>query len=230
MTPQYQISLKEFYELFKTGGTKTQTMINTLFDARYNSVFWKKYFDKATMPLTINPDGTAMFQQIAMTTSADTMLKPRASFSEVDKITRDGFAMYQGSAAQYGLKQEWTSQELAGFAKIVEASGNNEAVFAAYMKETKKLVGGAHALISNLSAQLTSTGQYTSVNDRGFTTEGKAFIPTARFKTAGSVVWSNASADIIGKMQTEEKALRDATGYTGALSWKMDRTTFNYLM
>lgn len=229
-TTQNNISIKSLEDFFKNNGVATQSLINTAFDPIFNSLWWKTKFMKANMPTPVNGEGAALFQMSSLTTTPDTMLNPRSSWTEMDELSKDGFSTYTGSIHQYGRKIKWTPQQLAEFDKISRAAGGNETVVTAYMKKTLDLLRGAHATVTNLSAQLLSKGQFQSVNTVGFKTEGKADIPTTRFKKAGAKIWSDASSDIIGKMQTEEKALRDATGYAGALSWKMDRTTFNYVM
>lgn len=229
-TTQNNISVKALHDLFVNDGVATQSMINTAFDPLFNSMAWKKYFVKANMPTPVTGDGAALFQMASMTTTPDTMLNPRSSWSDMDELNKDGFKTYSGSIHQYGRKIKWTPQQLAEFERIAKAVGGNETVVTAYMKKTLDLIKGAHATVSNLSFQLLSKGQFESVNSVGFKTQGKADIPTERIVKAGAKVWSDPSSDIIGKMQLEEADLRNDTQYDGALSWKMDRTTFNYVM
>ena len=223
------ISLKELEVFFKNNGIETQSLIYT-YEQQFNSVFWKKYFVKSATPVPLQSDGTGLFQMASMSTTPDILFQPRTDWSEMEESPKDGFNTYQGSIAAYGRKYKWTPKQLSDFERALKAAGGNTVVEAAYMKKVFDLMKGAHATVSNLSAQILSKGQYISVNEKGFKTQGKAEVPTARIIKAGAKVWSDATADIIGKMQATEKALRDATGYTGMLSWKMNKTTFNYVM
>lgn len=227
-TSNNNISAKELEVFFKNNGVETQSLIYA-WEAEHNSQWWKTQFLKADAPIPLT-NGKGLFQMASMATTADVLFDPRASWSEAEESPKEGFNTYQGSIGQYSKKLSWKAQELAEFDRILKAAGGSNVVEMAYMKKVSELLGGAHATISNVSAQLLSKGQFISVNERGFKNQGKADLPAAAFKKAGSVLWANAASDIVAKMQLEEKALRDRTGYKGALSWKMDKTTFNYVM
>ena len=227
---KHNLDIKVFEDLFKENGSNLQILIDSALQAKYNTLWWKTMFTPADMPTPINADDKALFSQISMTESRDTMLLPRAAWQPPKPTSKDGFNSYEGVLANYGRGYSFTAQELAFFQKMLERTNGSQFVATAYMKKADQLIRGAHATVTNLAAQLLSKGSYTSPNATGHTTMGKANIPTARFTTAGTTIWSNAAAPIIATMQAREKTLRDATGYAGALSWKMDRTTFNYFI
>jgi len=135
-------------------------------------------------------------------------------------------AEYTGTIGDFGRSFSITPEEEEYYEQMLAMSGGDVNVLTQYVTNINDLVKGANATISNLSAQLLSKGQMISANLTGFKFQGIADIPSTRFKTSGTKVWSDISSDILGKMQTEEEDLRLATGYTGALSWKMDLTTF----
>ena len=228
-TTQNNISLKELEVFFKNGGLNTQSLVYN-YDKLFNNTLWKRYFVKAATPTPLDSEGKGLWQMSSFVDSASVMPKPRASWSEMDEINKDGFTTYQGSNGQYGLKHKWTPEQLSDFERAVLAAGSNDVIERAYMKKPLDLIKGAHALTTNLSMQLMSKGQFITVNGRGFKNQGKAEIPSTRFTTCGDKIWSDVTADIITAMQSKEKTLRDATGYEGPLSWKMNRTRFNYVM
>ena len=229
---KHNLDIKVLNDLFTEGGNDLQILIDNALQEKYNTLWWKKYFTPADMPTPVSADDRALFAQVSMTTAPDVMLMPRAAWTPPKPSSKDGLNFYEGSLANYGRSYSFTAQEVAFFQKMLERANGSAFVAEKYMKKADQLIKGAHATVSHLSAQLLSQGQYifAASSGAGFSTNGKANIPTARFKKAGATVWSTVSAGIISKMQTEEKALRDATGYAGALSWKMDRTTFNYVM
>lgn len=229
-TLKFGVDVKEFDDLFKNGNNDLQVIIDNALVPRYNSMLWRRYFTKSDMPTPVNEKGVALFEQISIVGKPDTLMLPRAAWTPPAEASMEGFNSYSGSLANYGFANTITGQERDYYAKMLQRVGGNETVLGTYMRSLDRLVKGGHATLTNLCFQLLSKGQYVTPNTTGFSANGKANIPAARFKTAGTYVWSNADADILGKMADEEKALRDATGYAGALSWKMDRTTFNNLM
>ena len=226
---QNNISLKELEVFFRNGGLNTQSLVYS-YDKLFNDQLWKKYFVKAATPTPLDAEGKGHWSMTSFVETASVMPKPRASWSEMDELDKGGFTTYTGSNGQYGLKHKWTPEQLADFQRAVVAAGSNDVIERAYMKKPLELLKGAHALTTNLSMQLMSKGQFITVNDRGWKNQGKAEIPTAYFKTCGDKIWSDTSADIILAMQTIEKSLRDATGYEGGLSWKMDRTRAGHVL
>lgn len=229
---KHNLDIKVLNDLFTEGGNDLQILIDNALQEKYNTLWWKKYFTPADMPTPVSADDRALFAQVSMTTAPDVMLMPRAAWTPPKPSSKEGFNYYEGSLANYGRSYSFTAQEVAFFQKMLERANGSAFVAEKYMKKADQLIKGAHATVSNLSAQLLSKGQYifAASSGSGFSTNGKANIPAARFKKAGAKVWSDVASGIISKMQTEEKALRDATGYAGPLSWKMDRTTFNYVM
>lgn len=231
MSVKHNLSIEAFDKFFKSLGNDTQLMIDNAIQERYSNLWYKKYFVKADLPIAINPDQTAMFTQIGMATTQATMMLPRAPYSEPKVGTKDGFEFYTGSLGNWGFAQKFEAQERQYFAKMMEKSSiiGANVIEKAYMKKANDLIQGGYATITNLCAQLLSTGSYKSVNTIGITLEGAAKIKPTQFKKSGSKVWSEIDSPILTKMQDTEKALRDATGFQGVLTWKMDRETFGYV-
>jgi len=213
-------------DLYKAGLSNTQSLINTVFADMYQESFWKRYFDKDGMPTPSDSQGVATFRAIEMIAQSAPMLEPRARWSEPTESPKGSMNYYTGSIGDFGRSFSITPEEEEYYQVMLEMSGGDVNVLTQYVSNINDLVKGAHATISNLSAQLMSKGQMISANTTGFKFQGIADIPAARFKKAGAKVWSDISSDILTKMQTEEDALRTATGFTGMLTWKMDKTTF----
>ena len=106
-TTQNNISLKELEVFFKNGGLNTQSLVYT-YDKLFNNTLWKRYFVKSATPTPLDSEGKGLWQMSSFVDSASVMPKPRASWSEMDEINKDGFTTYQGSNGQYGLKHKWT--------------------------------------------------------------------------------------------------------------------------
>ena len=223
--PAFNKNMSILESFFEKGGTATHTLVNTVFADMYKEAFWKRYFEKDDMPTPTNSKGVGIFEVTEVITESAPMLDPRARWSAPAERTKGGFASYTGSIGNFGLSNSITPEEEEYYEKMLAVVGGDQNVLTQYVKSLDGLIKGANATFSNLSAQLLSKGQMISLND-GFKFKGIADIPTSRFKNAGAKVWSDVASDILTKMQTEEDALRLATGYTGTLSWKMDKTTF----
>lgn len=221
-------SINVLDDLFKNNLDNTQVLVDNVFADMYNEAFWKRYFDRDGMPTPTDTNGVAMFRSLELTGQSAPMLKPRARWSPPDEHTKGGFSWYSGSIGDFGDSFSITPQQREAYEKMLKQFNGNVTILKQYITSMDDLIKGANATISNLSAQLLSKGQMISVN-AGFTFEGKADIPTTRFKTSGAKIWSDISSDILGKMQTEEADLRLATGFAGVLTWKMDKATFKNL-
>lgn len=224
--PAFNKNIALLDDLYKKDGINTQSLIRTVFADMYKEAFWKRYFVKDGLPTPYDSKGVARFGAIEMIAQSAPMLEPRARWSSTVESPKGDMAEYTGTIGDFGRSFTITPEEEEYYEQMLAMSGGDVNVLTQYVTNINDLVKGANATISNLSAQLLSKGQMTSANLTGFKFQGIADIPSTRFKTSGTKVWSDISSDILGKMQTEEEDLRLATGYTGALSWKMDLTTF----
>lgn len=221
-------SISTFDKFFKAGGDEMQVLVNSAFADMYNESWWKQMYQKADMPTPLDAYGKATFTAYQVIKTSAPMAMPRAKWSPPAEGSHDGFASYTGSLYDYGFSFVTTAQQRDYYSKMLDAFNGNTTILKKFMSETDDLIKGIHSRISNIGASLLSQGYYLT-EGAGVKAKGKADIPLSRFKTAGAKAWSDVGADILGKMQTEVQALRDATGFSGVLSFKMDKTAWGYV-
>ncbi len=219
-------SLKGFDDYFLANGKETQILANSALAVPFENMWWKKYFVKATAPTPINADGIGVYTAKEFKMGDSGYLEPRSPFSPPAEGESKGFDYYTDSLGDFGFSKKTTAQQRLYMEKMLQQFNGDKEVVRMFIEEQFNLVRRAHKTITYLGAGLLSNGQVKFQSQTGFDFQAIAKVPTAARKNAIGKAWTDRTALIIADMQEEEKWLRDATGYEGALSWKMDRETF----
>ena len=216
---KYQFTPDEAIEkLYQRGfmdGTNTgflQTLIDNTIEVDSNSFFWQEHFtvegneyDIDLGDLKKNPAWTVRQKINRAVPMADAM----APLSETAQLDNEGWSEKTGSIYQYGkglFETSMSKMELE--ARLRELNANDQNLISGFVRGVADLIKSHNYRLSHMAAQVLSYGgAYSNANTMGFSgvqTPQSAYIPTANFKTAGTKVWSDATADIPSQMQKIE--------------------------
>lgn len=227
-TLQFGKSVSTFDKFYTGDNNEMQVMVDTAFADLYKEAWWRTAYTKADMPTPIDAYGRAKFTVAEIVTTSAPMALPRAKWTPPAEGNHEGFDTYSDSLWDYGYSFSTSAQQRDYYSKMLDKFNGNTTILSKYISSTSDLVKGINATLTYTGASLLSQGYYVTPNE-GLKATGRAKIPADRFKKAGAKTWDDPSADILTKMQMEVKEFRDKTQFQGALSFKMDKTTFGYL-
>lgn len=189
-----------------------QTLIDNTLEIESNSFFWQEHFtvegneyDIDLGDLKKNPAWTVRQKINRVVPMADAM----APLSETAQLDNEGWEEKTGSIYQYGkglFETSMSKMELA--ARLRELNASDQNLVTGFVRGVADLIKTHNYRLSHMAAQVLSYGgAYTNVGTMGFSgvkTVQNAYIPTANFKTAGTKVWTDPTADIPTQMQKIE--------------------------
>ena len=184
--------------------------------------FAYKHFVKAGMPCPTNPTGEAVFRVAAKTTRPDEMADFRAPLSDTTQMDRAGFTDYMGSIPEIGKGFYEKAAERYQKEQMFAQFGNDQAtqtLLKQYIVDLQSLKNTVDSRLSNMAAQLMSTGQIIGVNESNGVEWYKQVcpIPVENFVKAKNKVWTAADCDLIQELHDIEEDFRFRTGYEGAM-------------
>ena len=229
------IDLGRYDKLFSTADrTYFQKFVDTNGILKANNRFWASKFVKDNMATPTDADGAATFKAIAVTKSLAPMADFVTPFSANPQNDNDGFAFYTGSIPDFGRGFNTTAIQRYQFEMMFKEFGRDTDIVMQYTNDLQKLYDAGNARLSNMAAQLLSTGQINTTTGtgrgQGIIHKSKANIPAANFLTCGAKVWSDPTCNIPQQMHDIEEDARTATGFEGTFMWEIDenflKTTF----
>lgn len=208
-------AIEKLYQRGFMDGTNTgflQTLIDNTLEIESNSFFWQEHFtvegneyDIDLGDLKKNPAWTVRQKINRVVPMADAM----APLSETAQLDNEGWEEKTGSIYQYGkglFETSMSKMELA--ARLRELNASDQNLVTGFVRGVADLIKTHNYRLSHMAAQVLSYGgAYTNVGTMGFSgvkTAQNAYIPTANFKTAGTKVWTDPTADIPTQMQKIE--------------------------
>lgn len=207
-----------------------QTFINQEGILKTNYTWYRTQCIKASEATPTTNDGTATFTVKARSEKAAPLMNLRAPLGLGRQDDEDGIQMYTGSIPDFAANNNFVENaaERADRKKRFEELGNDADIVADYVQKVQKMIDGVDATLNYMVAQIESTGKIDfSKIGRGIQIPVHTVpIPTKNRRTAGSVVWADASFKILTYMQQEAQNYLDKTGFQGGLVWQMTRNFF----
>lgn len=191
--------------------------------------FWKKQFTVDPLLTTRNYDGTATYSTTVRKRQVDNMLDMRAPLGETEVRDKKGLEVYTGSIPDFAAKGfvETAMEREARIRMFESYFGNDAEILNAYADNIQDMVDEAHYTLSNMAAQVLSTGKI--VYNYGTGIKGniaKMPIPTENFVNAGTAAWADPACKLLDQMEKIEQDYRDRTESTLAMKWQVTRDTF----
>lgn len=233
--PKYNFNESAYAKFWESreAGTLFTKFINDPDIIAQRQHFWKKNFDVDPLLSTRNPDGTALFRTAQRKRSVDNMLDMRAPLGETQTRDKQGMDFYTGPIPDFAAKGfVETAVEREARTKMFESYfGNDAQILMAFADDVQDMVDEANFTMSNLGAQLLSTGKI--IYNHGTGIKGNLYkcpIPAENFVSGGEVAWSDPSCKLLDQMEKIEKDFRERTGYQGALKWQITKEVFNNIV
>ena len=225
---KYNFDNSRFARLW-TESAYLRKFIIDLFPTLNNDAWWKTRYAKAANPTMKNADGTRLYSVSSMTKPATSLMDMRTDYSE--SIQGDGAdaKSYTGSIPSFSaesIKEDAFQREYKQ--KYFEQFGDDGEFLNQLLGTLQSRIASAHSTLSNMGAQLASTGKISVDFGRGvkMANIAEAPIPAENFKKAGAKVWTDTTALLLDQMAKIEQDWRMANGYDGALAWHISRNMF----
>lgn len=218
----------------KTNQRYLQTFLDQQDILKTNYTWYRTQSQKAAQSTPTANDGTATFTVKARSLKAAPLMNLRAPLGLGRQEDENGLAWYSGTIPDFAANNNFVENaaERLDRMKRFEEFGNDADLVADYVEKVQKMVDSIDATLNFMTAQIESTGKidYSGIG-RGIQIPlYKADIPTANFRTAGSVVWTDESFKILSYLMEQEKEYRDERGYNGGLVWQMTRNFFDKVL
>lgn len=225
---KYNFDNSRFARLW-TESAYLRKFIIDLFPTLNNDAWWKTRYVKAANPTMKNADGTRLYSVSSMTKPATSLMDMRTDYSE--SIQGDGAdaKSYTGSIPGFSAESiEEDAFQREYKQKYFEQFGDDGEFLNQLLGTLQSRIASAHSTLSNMGAQLASTGKISVDFGRGvkMANIAEAPIPAENFKKAGAKVWTDTTALLLDQMAKIEQDWRMANGYDGALAWHISRNMF----
>ena len=221
---KFDFNNSRYAKLFSDGDVRfLQTYIDNAALLQVNYGWWTTQFTKAGNLTPTAPDGTATFTVKSRKTQAAPLMDIRSRLGDSMPLDNEGVAFYSATIPDFiaaGIVEKATERYYKE--QQFEEFGNDRDIVAAWTDEVQTRYDSANATLTYMGAQLESTGQiYYNAGRGAHMPLYKAAIPNENFKTAGTKVWTDTTANLIDQMAKIEDDFRNATGFNGAMVWKI---------
>lgn len=212
----------EFYDKMAQDPKFLQLYVDNTFNELYSSVKWKDWGVWASAP-----SKGGLFEKTEIVKAGDVMADITARFSETKQITTEGLAWYSDKIPNLSKGIQQNLEDMVQIMEIASRVGGNETIVEQFTQKLRPIIGGQHSAITNMSAQLLSTGKIVMTSGIGY--KHTAPIPAANFMKAGAKIWSDTEALIVDKM-IEAENYADLIGMPKNRVWEMTQADFGNVL
>ena len=224
----HKFELSAYASIWKDKAVVTQ-ILNDPSLIKANHTFWRQDFTVDPLVTPTNAEGEAVFTSRMRKVESGVLMDMRAPLGDSLPEDTKGIEAYQGTIQEFISKgyvetAEMREYKRQNFAQI----GDAELIRLFATNVLQPRIDGANQTLSNMAAQLISTGKI--VYKHGVGLKGsilKAAIPTENFMTAGEEAWTTPTVKILDEMARIEEQVKNATGIETAWQWKFPRKLFN---
>lgn len=169
---------------------------------------------------------TVMERKLKMAPLADM----RAPLGDAVQMDNEGMNFYSASIPDFITpKIVETAMSREDKEKRFAMFGNDTDIMKQWITDATTLRDSMDSTMTWMTAKLMTTGKinYNGIGQGIFAPIHKADIPSANFRKAGAVVWTDPNAKILTEMQSIEGDYRLAWGnWSGAMKWQMTQKFF----
>lgn len=226
---KYNFENSNYAKLFSSPDVKfLQTFIDNAALLQSNYDWWRTQVRKADQMTPTAADGTATFTVKSRTPEVAPLMDLRAPMGDSIPLDSEGISYYSGVISDFiapGITE--TALERQYKENLFNQFGNDADIIAAWTDKVQMQYDSANATLSYMTAQLISKGSINYQGGRGIHTHiQNSAIPAANFLNAGAMVWSAPDAKILTYMTEKEDYVRNTTGFSGAMVWKVTEDVF----
>lgn len=191
-----------------------------------NFEFWKSQFAVDTQVQERQADGVALFMAKIIDRKAGRLLDMRSPLADANQADKSGVSAWTGSIPDFiapGFRETALEREYKK-RTFEELYGDDADLLLAYADDIQKMVDGGNQTISNMAAQILSTGKIVYNFGEGIKDNVlQCPVPSANFKTAGAVAWSDtANCKLLDQIAKLEEDFRIDNGLEGtAMKWQI---------
>lgn len=191
-----------------------------------NFEFWKGQFEVDPVLHERQTSGVALFEAKVTTREAGRLLDMRAPLGDANQGAKSGIDVWTGSIPDF-IAEAFVETALERENKkkmFEEIYGGDAELLVAYANDVQKMVDGGNQTMSNMAAQMLSTGKIVYPYGEGL--HGNVVqcpISSANFKKAGAVAWSDTTnCKLLDQIAKLEEDFRNEKGLQGAsLKWQI---------
>lgn len=188
-----------------------------------NHMFWTEKFRVDPNITPTNQEGEAVFISRMREIESGVLMDMRAPLGDSVPEDKKGIAYYSGVIPEFiskGTVEKATERDYKE--KLFEQFGD-VALVAAYATDVlQSKIDSANQTLSNMSAQLLSTGKI--IYKSGVGIQGnvlKAEVPAANFLKAGTKIWTDTTARLLDQIVEIVEDIKDKTGIA---NWQLEVT------
>lgn len=234
--PKFDFNSSRYARLFSPKQLDRRLLATIINDEELIGVNNSWYLTQGSVDSSYTPvdsEGYATFTVRERKLKAAPMASLRAPLADTTQMDNGGVSFYSATIPDFITpKIVETAMSREDKEKRFAQYGNDTEIMRQWISDASDLRASMDATMNWMTAKLMTTGKivYGKVGDVRidgiFTPVHKADIPTANFRKAGSVVWTDPNAKIITEMQTIEGDYRDKWGFDGAMKWQMTKKFF----
>lgn len=182
---------------------------------RSNFGFWKQKFQVDPNVTPTDSTGAAVFVSRMRELDMGQMMDMRAPLGDSVPVDKKGVNYYTGvipdfiakGTVEQAMEREYKER------MFIENFGNDAFLIAQFADEVQTKIDSANQTLSNMAAQLLSTGKI--IYKFGVGAHGnilKADIPNGNFQNAGAKAWTNQDCMLLDQMAKIEQTMKESWG------------------
>lgn len=197
---------------------------------RSNFDFWKSKFQVDPNVTPTDSTGTAVFVSRMRQLETGMLMDMRAPLGKGVPEDKKGVEAYTGVIPDFTSKVtiEQAMEREYKERLFIDNFGNDAFIVAQFADEVQAKIDSANQTLSNMSAQLLSTGQI--IYDKGVGIQAaviKANIPSENFRKAGTKLWTAGDCMLLDQMAKIEQDMKDAWGLENLpMQWEIPYDMF----
>lgn len=208
----------------------TSIILNDPEMIRSNFMYWSECFLVDPNITPTDASGAAVFISRMRQMQTGMMMDMRAPLGDTIPEDNKGVAAYTGVIPDFSAKGtvEQAMEREYKERMFRDNFGNDAFLVAQYTQVLQAKVDSANQTLSNMAAQLNSTGKIVYKHGEGIKANVlKADIPSENFQKAGEKAWTATDCQLLDQMVDIEERMRDSWGVENmALRWDIPYDMF----
>lgn len=225
---KYDFNNSRYAQLWQEANVVLATYINSEDLLRRNYNFWREKFSVKPETVVRGDDGTSVYTVKSYDRTAAPMLDLRAPLGKAAPEDLQGVSSYYAPIPDFisSTISENTLQRIKK-EEMFRMTGVDTDIIDALTDKIQTRYDSANATLSNLSAQLLSTGECKWTFGRGIKDYlHNAELPTANRKNAGEMAWTEKECKLLSQAAKIEQDFRFEKGFDGAMVWEVVKKEF----
>lgn len=217
------------YSAFWQSGEMLKTYIDMTPYLRTNFNFWESQFDVDPALTPTDDKGVAAFSMQSVIRKPSPMMDMVAPLGRGKTLENEGLSVYTATIPHFRTPSyHETAFERAAKQKMFEQFGSDAELIKQWSHEVQSMLDSANQTLSNMSAQLISTGEIDYQYGRMIKNYlYSANLPENNIVKAGTNIWSASECKLLDQMAKIEQDFREVNGYDNIpMKWQIPYDMF----